>query len=223
MSLQIVSRVQWGARSPRHRTIGDMVTETYLHHTAGAHQGASSMRAIQNYHMDVRGWSDIAYNFVIDPHDLKVYEGRGWGVRPGAQKSHNTGTWAVCVMGHFNSQHPTQGLLDVIANLISVGADAGHIPRELTGGHRDAPNQNTTCPGDNLHARIHEIRELVKDEMTPEQEAAVDAIVDFVNETDDTAHIYPFVKNLVVKRAYESGSGGLTLKQVFAAIRRRLS
>jgi hypothetical protein len=163
--MQIVSRAEWGARLPKSVTAERNVVETFLHHSAGPHRGAAGVRAIQDYHMDRQGWSDIAYNFLIDPHDFRVYEGRGWGVRPGSQKSYNTGTWSVCVLGNFQTQIPSQGVLDVIANLISLGHELGHIPLVLTGGHKDAPGQSTSCPGQNLHSRIPAIRELLEDTM----------------------------------------------------------
>ena len=108
--------------------------------------------------MDVRGWADIAYNFVIDPRTLVVYEGRGWGVRPAAQRNYNNRTWAVAVMGDYRSLTPSRGLLGTVAALARHGHQLGFLPLTLTGGHRDAPGQVTTCPGDNLWAAIPEIR-----------------------------------------------------------------
>jgi hypothetical protein len=163
--LEIVSRAEWGARPPTSKVTGDVVIETFLHHTAGSGGGVVYMRAIQDYHMDVQGWSDIAYNFVVDPNSLVVYEGRGWGVRPGSQKSHNIGTWSVCVMGNYQTKQPTQGLLETIAGLINLGAGLGHIPLVLTGGHKDAPDQSTSCPGQNLHSQIPTIRTLLEADM----------------------------------------------------------
>jgi peptidoglycan recognition protein len=171
--MQIVSRAQWGAKPPLREPYRppDPATEVFLHHTAGAHQGAAGMRSMQTYHQsadpsrDKEPWNDIAYNFVVDPHDFKVYEGRGWGVAPGAQKGHNVGTLAICVMGDFRSKIPSQGVLDVIANLIVYGHDLGHIPLVLTGGHRDAPGQSTSCPGQNLYSKIPAIRQLLEDDM----------------------------------------------------------
>jgi hypothetical protein len=163
--MDIVSRASWGARPPKSRVTGDTVRETFLHHTAGSGSGAAYMRSIQNHHMDAQGWADIAYNFVIDPKTLTVYEGRGWGVRPGSQKSYNTGTWSVCVMGNFQTQTPTQGLLETIAGLIRFGHELGRLPLVLTGGHRDAPGQSTSCPGSRLHSRIPDIRNLLEDTM----------------------------------------------------------
>jgi hypothetical protein len=47
------------------------------------------MRSTQNFHMDTRGWADIAYNFAINRFG-EVWEGRGWDVINAASGD----TWA---------------------------------------------------------------------------------------------------------------------------------
>jgi hypothetical protein len=58
------------------------------------------VRVIQGFHMDTRGWNDIAYSFVVCPHG-NVFEGRGWGVRTAAQGTNagNSHFHAVCFLG----------------------------------------------------------------------------------------------------------------------------
>lgn len=145
--MDIVSRAEWGARPPDHQTTTDAV-EAWLHHTAGNAYGPAYMRGMQRFHMDVRGWSDIAYNFVVDPTDNVVYEGRGGGIRPGAQRGHNTGTLAICVMGDWRDRAPDPSLLETLAELMVFLRSEGWAPKYFDGGHRDAPGQSTSCPGD---------------------------------------------------------------------------
>lgn len=159
-TLTVVNRVGWGARLPR-CVAPDSHRETYIHHTAGTGRGAAYMRSIQNFHMDKRGWCDFAYNWAIDPLTLVVYEGRGWGIRPGSQKSHNSGTWSLVVFGNYNTAQPTTQLLNTIAAVVRWGHSLGRIPLLVTGGHRDAPGQSTSCPGSNLHAQIPRVRSLL--------------------------------------------------------------
>jgi hypothetical protein len=61
---------------------------------------ARRVRGIQDFHMDSRGWNDIAYNFVVCKHGI-IFEGRGWGVRSAAQGTNpgNDGYHAVCFLG----------------------------------------------------------------------------------------------------------------------------
>lgn len=61
---------------------------------------AGKVRSIQAYHMDNKGWADIAYNFVVCPHGY-VFEGRGWGKRSAANGTNicNDVYHAVCYLG----------------------------------------------------------------------------------------------------------------------------
>lgn len=155
--MNIVTRGEWGARPARCQA-PTVASEAWLHHTVGYGQGgAAYMRQIQRFHMDGRGWCDIAYNYVVDPADGTVYEGRGSGVRPGAQKGHNSGTVAICVMGDFRTDPAPDSLVDTLAELMVRLHGEGAAPKHFDGGHRDAPGQTTTCPGDNLAVRIPEI------------------------------------------------------------------
>lgn len=151
MTLAIVTREEWGAQPARCTTGEPSVLETWLHHTVGySGGGAGYMRQMQAQHLADLGGSpgcDIAYNFVIDPADLTVYEGRGWGVRPGAQRSHNARTWALAIMGDYSNRMASLPLEETIVELLRLGHRLGYLPLELTGGHRQAPGQSTTCPG----------------------------------------------------------------------------
>lgn len=158
MALTFVTRSEWRARNPKAVTTIPIPTpELWLHHTAGSERGHEGMRAIQNYHMDVRGYNDIAYSFVIDPDSLKVYVGRGPGIQGGHTEGHNTISHAICVMGNFDVMQPSNGLLITIAELINHGI-AQSWWRGLTGGHRQASGASTACPGKYLYAEINRIR-----------------------------------------------------------------
>ncbi len=151
--VEIISRQQWGARAPRRRSsIPIPSAELWLHHTAGNHLGASGMRSIQNFHMDVRGWSDIAYSYVIDRDTLDVYQARGAGVLGGHTFGRNSISHAICVMGNFDVTPVSDGLINRVAEMVRHGHEQGWWPSMLTGGHRDV--RATSCPGDNLYRQI---------------------------------------------------------------------
>lgn len=169
--MNIITRAGWDARTPKTTPTPTTASEAFLHHSVGSGSrdwdndgdlGDDYMRTMQNFHMDTRGWNDIAYNHAIDPDGLEVYEGRGWGVRPGAQKSHNTGTWSVVVMGDFRSRTVSSLLVSRIAELVTEGITLGHLPPDITlQGHKDAPNQSTTCPGTNLYTALSAINDQI--------------------------------------------------------------
>jgi len=160
MTVDIIARADWGARLPRHRYHIDTPTpELWLHHTAGNHRGANGMRAIQAFHMDTRGWSDIAYSFVVDRISLNVYEGRGAGIAGGHTRGHNRTSHAICVMGNFEDLIPQTDLLELLAELVDHGHTQGWWPAQFTGGHRDVAS--TACPGRNLYAQIPVINQWI--------------------------------------------------------------
>ena len=78
-------RSKWGARPPRYVNRGSMSAPSTGHWNGpgiilrGKNTWDHSLcpglvRGIQNFHMDGRGWSDIAYNFLICPHGY-TFEG----------------------------------------------------------------------------------------------------------------------------------------------------
>ena len=161
--MEIISRAGWGARPPRRRIgINVPTPELWLHHSAGSEFGDSGVRRIQNFHMDNRRWSDIAYSFVVDRFSLEVYEGRGAGIEGGHTFGHNTVSHGICVMGDFEAAAPSTGLIQRLAQLVRFGHGQGWWPSQFTGGHRDV--RATSCPGRNLYSRLGEINRLAIDE-----------------------------------------------------------
>jgi hypothetical protein len=135
----ICNRVCWGARAARN-TPSQMgsLTRAVIHHTAGASdynttsQGtsASLVRAIQNLHMDVNGWSDVGYHFMTDKLGNN-FEGRVGSMtsRPqGAHDAVNVNSFGFNLMGYYHTPYnhtPTQvsrnALYDVIAWRMPTG------------------------------------------------------------------------------------------------------
>ncbi len=170
--VDIISRQEWGARPPRRRSSIPIPTaELWLHHTAGNHSGASGVRSIQDFHMDIRGWSDIAYSFLIDRDTLEVYQGRGAGVLGGHTFGRNSISHAICVMGNFDVTSVSDDLIDKVAEVVAHGHQLGWWPSMFTGGHRDV--RATSCPGDNLYAQIDEINRRAVDPGDEEDNVAL--------------------------------------------------
>lgn len=174
--MNIVSRADWGARPPR-SVQTTFVEELFLHHSVGYQDGgAAYMREMQRFHMDIRGWSDIAYNHAYDPQRRTFYEGRGWGVRPGSQKSYNSGTHSLVVMGNFGVQTVTAAMVEDIAGFYRHAHSIGRLPQVTVRGHKDAPNQNTTCPGSTLYAALPQINQLIEEDEMPTAEEIAAAV-----------------------------------------------
>ena len=162
--MEIVTRSEWGARAPKYQKAIPLPSpDLWLHHSAppsgSDHRGATGVRAIQNYHMDSRGWSDIAYSFIVDRVSGVVYEGRGAGIQGGHTRGHNRTSHAICVMGHFDREKPSPILLDSLSRLVAYGHGQGWWANPaLSGGHRDT-GAATSCPGEFLYREIPTINE----------------------------------------------------------------
>jgi hypothetical protein len=110
------------------------------------------MRGLQNFHMDTRGWSDIAYAYIVfQPYGkltrARVFEGRDYHKVPAAQLGHNTGTLPICVVGNFERDGVKRNTRFVIEQLIRK-----HSSVKVVGGHCDVVS--TSCPGQHLYAQV---------------------------------------------------------------------
>lgn len=165
--MNIATRDEWDARPPRQRYQLTMPSpELWLHHTADdVHHGPAGVRWYQDFHMDTKGWFDIAYSFLVDDQDQTVYEGRGAGIVGGHTEDHNSRSHAICVIGNFQTRAPQPATIGTIANLIRFGHESGWWPAQLSGGHRDAYLNDgnppgTLCPGQYLYDLIPTINHL---------------------------------------------------------------
>lgn len=107
----------------------------------------SYVRGIQNFHMDVRGWSDTAYTAIVCPHGY-VFEARWLDRRTGANGTNigNGTAYAVCYLGGEGDPFTDAGkraIRDVVAYLKAHG----HAGPEVNC-HRDW--KSTSCPGNDI-------------------------------------------------------------------------
>lgn len=148
-----VTRAEWGARPPKSISTNIRPEGITGHYEggktlAGDHSRcASIVRAIQAYHQDHQGWSDIAYTSLCCLHGVR-YEGRGPGVRTSASGTNeaNTRSYAVCVMAG------TEDPLTDAAKWAMID-EATRLGRPLVWGHKDW--YATACPGDVVYEWIH--------------------------------------------------------------------
>jgi N-acetylmuramoyl-L-alanine amidase-like protein/type IX secretion system substrate protein len=151
------------------------VTHLIIHHSATANTAsdwAAVVRSFWDWHVNVNGWDDIGYNWLIDPNGV-VYEGRGDNILGAHFCGKNTGTMGVCVIGTFTDVLPTQAALDKLTDLLAWKAcDADIAPEGAAvhassglnlhriSGHRDGCS--TECPGDLFYPTIPSLRTAVK-------------------------------------------------------------
>jgi N-acetylmuramoyl-L-alanine amidase len=156
--VKIVTRSEWGARPPTGRTFLNLpLSKAFVHHSAGAScttqaSCMSTVKGIQDWHMDGNNWADIGYNFLVG-EDGNAYEGRGWDVQGAHAGTWNPQSHGICVMGDFTSSRPNAAALAAVDNLISCGIQQGKLTNNyLIHGHRDGVC--TSCPGDALYSWV---------------------------------------------------------------------
>jgi uncharacterized protein with LGFP repeats len=189
----ITSRAQWGAEeSMRSRApmYDNGIKAGIVHHTAGINDyarqdSAAIVRSIYEYHTRTLGWSDIAYNALVDKYG-QVFEGRFGGMARPVHGTHtggfNSNTWAVCMIGEFDAVGPTPVQVNTVGRLLGWrlamdGIDPhGSVALTSAGGpytrfpqgagvslpsifaHRDVAD--TDCPGNLGYALMNQIRDI---------------------------------------------------------------
>jgi hypothetical protein len=161
--MKIVTRSEWRARSPRYRNTGKLDGQSTGHWngpkiTVGGkitwdHSVCAGLvRGIQNFHMDGRGWSDIAYNYLVCPHGF-VYEGRGVNIINGANgtNSGNRSSHAICMLAGQGNPFPDEEKL-AYKECVSYISMRSLAPNSSMG-HRD--HKSTECPGDERYKWVH--------------------------------------------------------------------
>ena len=188
----ILARSGWAGRrrAPRHPPQYGSVKLAFVHHTEtpngyGALQVPAILRSIFDYHVFVRGFWDIAYNFLIDAHG-RIWEGRAGGIDMavmGAQAgAYNLESTGVAVIGSFMNVAPSSAAIAALQRLLAWKlslhgipthgrvtvvvdpADAfytpfapgAHVSLPRVAGHRDG--DSTSCPGDAFYHRLPSIR-----------------------------------------------------------------
>jgi hypothetical protein len=179
---EYVTRTEWDCpdgQEPSGPVSLTTVTHQIVHHSAGTNSSSdwpAVVRSIWDYHVNTNGWSDIGYNWLVDPNGV-IYQGRGWvNGDDEVQGAHfcgtNSNTMGVCVMGNFEEVSPTSDAQASLEELLAWKSDENNIDPTARqyhsssgvdlytiSGHRDGCS--TLCPGENLYVRLSQIRQNV--------------------------------------------------------------
>lgn len=180
----IKTRADWGANESIVRLPYEygVVTGVMIHHTSGTNTYTPAdvpgiLRAIQAYHVNTRGWKDIAYNVLVDRFGT-AWEGRGGGLDRAVAGGHawgitNQRVFGLSFLGDFEAAAPPAEMIskaeDVIAWKFALhgvdpygttygsgGQDGGSTFLNAISGHRD--ENNTDCPGKNVYRLLSQMR-----------------------------------------------------------------
>lgn len=150
--MNIISRGLWGARSPKS-------TPTYVSPSRRVyfvvhHSGApvtQTVRAIQDWCMDGRGFSDIDYNHLVRGGTGEIYEGRGFDVVGAHTTGYNTVGVGVCVIGDDEISDAAKASVRWLYEQYNQRCGRTLAVR----GHRQLATTGTDCPGDRTFAWVH--------------------------------------------------------------------
>lgn len=153
--MNVITRSQWGA-TPFKNEVGEnplsRESTCFLHHsefptlsrTATRREEIDRMKQIEYVHVVERGWSAIAYSYVVFPSG-RVYFGRGFGRVPAAQAGANTGNGAICLDGQYDRDRTSWAQRKAVIGLLR------NFKGSYVGLHMDV--NETSCPGANV-ARV---------------------------------------------------------------------
>jgi hypothetical protein len=174
-TLLFKSRDQWQAPNTSVSYRYADVTHLIVHHAASTNTSnnwANVVLSIWNFHVNTNNFSDIAYNWLIDPNGV-LYEGRGGGNNVvGAHFcGKNTNTMGVCMLGNLSTVEPTEAALKTLRQIlfwkscdskINPMTQSTHSGVNINNisGHRDGCA--TECPGNFMYPKLLELRSLVK-------------------------------------------------------------
>jgi hypothetical protein len=158
-----VGRSGWGAVPPRGRdALAPSAARGVAVHYSGMDSDEQANHArcagrvlgIQRYHMEDRGWLDIAYSHLLCKHGY-VFVGRGYGIRTAANgTTHaNDHYFAVCFLGDDTPRRAdlTRPARDALGELIRDYQR--RYPRAIHVRPHSAFT-STECPGRELRAWI---------------------------------------------------------------------
>ena len=182
----ILPRSAWGARAPSCSSATNPY-RSVIHHTASPTNDSMTpeqrLRQTQNYHMDSRGYCDIAYNYLVS-RDARVWTGRGATVLGGHTLNQNTGNVAVCYLGNYETDQPTDAQICSGAGMLAwLNVNHG-VAFSTLKGHRDYGQ--TACPGAFLYARLAEMKQKAQDGCAPQPRPYA---AQFVSQTFPLSHV----------------------------------
>jgi hypothetical protein len=193
---EILNRRAWGA-DPGWRdgepVYNQTIQQVHVHHTVNSNNYAEAdvpalIRGMYRYHTHNLGWSDIAYNFLVDRFG-RIWVGRAGGAARPVRGAHTLGfndtSTGIAMIGNYELVRPSPASVTAIVQLAawklskyqrnpegrvsvrSTGSDrfrSGQVVRlPVIDGHRDT--NDTACPGRHLYEVLPAIRSRTKARM----------------------------------------------------------
>jgi len=158
--MDIVSRDEWGAKSPKQPYTQLIGSEGIIGHHLGDNvvrnpintKYAALMRQTQAFHMNNKRWNDFAYGFGVGGG--QIYMGRGFGYIDGADTGIGRIMHSVVWLGDSTvNRCPDEDMALIWALFDEHNRIYG---KKVEGGHRDI--NATSCPGEDIYSKLQKGR-----------------------------------------------------------------
>lgn len=95
----------------------------------------NTVKLIQSKHMDVFGWADIGFHFLVGG-DGSIYQGRGWEIQGAHTKGYNQDSICIAFIGTFENSAPPERQLNIVQQFLENGVSGNQlIPNYKLYGH----------------------------------------------------------------------------------------
>lgn len=153
--ITVIGRDGWGAKSAGDELVAHTIDRVTVHHTGVVldtnAEAPAAIRRHQDFHIDSRGWPDLAYHYMIDAAG-NVYQGRHQDFAGDSRSYDTTGHLLVCCEGHFGRQPLPDAQRVSLEAMVAWALAAYDVPADTIAGHGDYAR--TSCPGDALRTLI---------------------------------------------------------------------
>lgn len=181
---ETIDQSEWriGLTPPDYTRIETHARNLIIHHTSGSNTNTNYVQVVRNIYIDhteIKGWSDIGYNYLIAQNGI-IFKGRDPDQMEqdnllGAHFcASNSFTMGVSLLGNYTEIAPPDTAIRSLIKLLSwkAGKDSlnpiGKSPHALNfnlgviAGHRDGCA--TECPGNEVYKILPQIRNEVNNE-----------------------------------------------------------
>ncbi len=113
-------------------------TKYLVIHTSatGGHPSKVTAEAIKRYHVNVRGWRDVGYHYLID-YEGVVTKGRPDMVNGAHARGINAKSLGICVLGHGDKYDFSEAQYEALYTLLRKLQKKYNVPTKNVIGHRE--------------------------------------------------------------------------------------
>ncbi len=127
------------------------ITHICIHHSAVA--GTVPVEHVAQYHVESQGWPGIGYHYYVKP-DGTIYQTQRLETASYHVNNNNHYSLGICVSGNFTYAPPPQIQIDAAAHLTAWLMQELKIPEKNILGHKEFPDNDTSCPGETWLKRM---------------------------------------------------------------------